>query len=52
MKELKELNEKNIPVIRIDNSLAKYKDLPIFQEKVNKANDALRTVGLPKVPKQ
>ena len=35
-------------IIRIDNSLEKYKTMPIFQEKVDKANEVLRTVGLPK----
>jgi hypothetical protein len=49
MKTIKELNDKNIPIVRIDNSLEKYKNMPIFQEKVDKANEVLRTVGLPKL---
>jgi len=49
MKTVKELNEKKIPIIRIDKSLEKYKDLPLFQNKVDKANEMLRTVGLPKL---
>lgn len=49
MKTIKELNERKIPIVRIDNSLEKYKDMPIFQEKVDKANETLRTVGLPKL---
>ena len=49
MKTIKELNEKKIPIVRIDNSLEKYKTMPIFQEKVDKANEMLRTVGLPKM---
>ena len=48
MKTIKELNEKKIPIVRIENSLKKYKAMPIFQEKVDKANETLRTVGLPK----
>jgi len=52
MKTIKELNEKNLPVVRIDNSLEKYKKMPIFQEKVDKANEVLRTVGLPKFAKK
>lgn len=48
-KTIKELNEKNIPIVRIDNSLEKYKTMPIFQDKVDKANEMLRTVGLPKM---
>jgi hypothetical protein len=50
MKSIKELNEKTIPIIRIDNSLEKYKNMPIFQDKVDKANEMLRTVALPKLP--
>ena len=49
MKTIEELNEKKIPIIRIDSSLEKYKNMPIFQEKVDKANEMLRTVGLPKL---
>jgi hypothetical protein len=49
MKTIQELNEKKIPIIRIDNSLSKYKAMPIFQEKVDKANEMLRTIGLPKI---
>jgi len=52
MKTIKELNEKNLPIVRIDNSLEKYKKMPIFQEKVDKANEVLRTVGLPKFAKK
>jgi hypothetical protein len=52
MKTIQELNEKKIPVVRIDNSLEKYKVIPIFQEKVDKANEMLRTVGLPKLTKK
>jgi hypothetical protein len=48
MKSIQELNKKNIPVVRIDHSLEKYKNMPIFEEKVAKANEVLRTVGLPK----
>jgi len=49
MKTLKELNDKKVPIVRIDNSLEKYKNMPIFQDKVDKANEMLRTVGLPKL---
>ena len=49
MKTIKELNKKKVPIVRIDNSLEKYKSMPIFQEKVNMANEVLRTVGLPKI---
>ena len=48
----KELDKKKTPVVRIDPSLERYKDVPMFQEKVDKANEMLRTVGLPKTKKQ
>ncbi len=49
MKTIQELNEKKIPIVRIDNSLEKYKYIPLFQNKVDKANEMLKTVGLPKL---
>ena len=45
---IKELNKKKSPIVRIDNSLEKFKSVPLFQDKVDKANEMLRTVGLPK----
>ena len=48
MKTIKELNEKKVPIIKIDNSLEKYVKMPIFQDKVDEANEMLRTIGLPK----
>ena len=47
MKTIKELNNKKVPIVRIDNSLEKYKNMPIFQEKLDLANEVLRTVGPP-----
>jgi len=47
MKTIKELNNKKVPIARIDNSLEKYKNMPIFQEKLDLANEVLRTVGPP-----
>lgn len=52
MKNIKELNDKKIPIVRIDSSLEKYLHMPLFQEKVEKANEALRTIGLPKLLKK
>lgn len=49
MKSIKELNERKIPIVKIDKSLEKYKNIALFQDKVDKANEVLRTVGLPKV---
>ena len=34
-KTIQELNDKKIPIVRIDNSLEKYKTMPIFQDKVD-----------------
>lgn len=49
MKKIEDLNKQKVPVVRIDNSLEKFKHLPIFQDKVDKANEMLKNVGLPKV---
>ncbi len=35
-------------LVEIDPSLDKYKDVVLFPEKVAKANEMLKTVGLPK----
>jgi hypothetical protein len=48
---IRELNKTNLPIIRIDDSLEKYKKMPLFQEKIDKANETLKKVGLPKVVK-
>ena len=45
---IQELNESKIPIVRINNSLKKYKTTPVFQEKIEKANEMLRTIGLSK----
>ena len=45
---IKELNSKKTPIVTIDKSLEKFKNKPLFQEKVDKANEILRKVGLPK----
>ncbi len=49
MKKIEELNKSKLPIVKIDKSLGKYKDKILFKEKVEKANEALRNVGLPKV---
>ena len=51
MKTIDELNKRKIPIVKIDNSLKKYKKQPLFQEKVNKANETLKNIGLPKLEK-
>jgi hypothetical protein len=49
MKNIQELNDSKLPIIRIDSSLEKYKTSPIFQEKIDDANTVLNKVGLPKL---
>lgn len=48
----KEENKSKSSVIRIDNSLEKYKDQVFFKDKLAKANKMLKTTGLPKSKKQ
>ena len=48
MKITKELKNRKIPIVKIDKSLNKYDDMIIFPDKLEKANDMLRKVGLPK----
>lgn len=48
---IKDLNSKKTPVVTIDESLEKFKKQPLFQGKVDKANEVLRKVGLPKTKK-
>ena len=38
--------------IVIDNSLEKYKSKTLFQDKLEKANNALKRIGLPKIDKK
>ena len=48
---IKELNTKKKPVILIDKSLDFFNDKVLFPEKVAKANEMLKKVGLPKMKK-
>jgi len=50
--KVKELNKCEQPVVRIDNSLEKYKDKVLFKDKLDKANEMLKTTGLPKPKKR
>lgn len=51
MKPKKNKKDKG-PVVKIDRSLDKYVDMPLFQEKVDEANRILNAVGLPKEKKK
>lgn len=49
--KIDELNKKKVPIIKIDKSLNKYDDMVLFPEKIAKANQMLKNVGLPKSKK-
>ena len=48
MKVIKEIKERKIPIVRIDESLNKYDNKILFPDKLEKANEMLRNIGLPK----
>jgi hypothetical protein len=48
---IKELNKKKIPIFKLNPDLEKYENLPVFQAKVDKANETLKRVGVPKISK-
>jgi hypothetical protein len=48
MKTKKEPKEKPSTLVVVDHSLDKFKDAPLFPKKVEKANETLKKVGLPK----
>lgn len=48
MKITTELKKRKIPIVKIDKSLNKYDDIVLFPDKLKKANEMLRKVGLPK----
>ena len=43
-----ELKKRKIPIVKIDKSLNKYDDIVLFPDKLERANEMLRKVGLPK----
>lgn len=49
---IEELNKRKIPIIKIDNSLKEFKEMPLFEDKVKKANETLKRVGLPRLEKE
>lgn len=46
---IKELNKRKTPIVVIDKSLEKYNGKVLFPEKLAKANDVLKKIGLPKL---
>lgn len=50
MKQAKNTDKKPT-IIKVDKNLDKYLNKGLFKEKVEKANEVLKTVGLPKFSK-
>ena len=49
METIKELNKRKTPIVVIDNNLKQFKGKILFPEKLAKANDVLKRIGLPKL---
>ena len=49
MKNIEELNKSRLPIVKVNKNLNQYDTLPLFQDKVDKANETLKRVGLPKL---
>lgn len=50
MKQVTNRNKKPT-IIKVDKNLDKYLNKGLFQDKIDKANEVLKTVGLPKFSK-
>ncbi len=48
MKEITEIKQRKVPIVRVDESLNQYDDKIQFPDKLEKANAVLQKVGLPK----
>ena len=48
MKVITEIRKRKVPIVRVDNSLKKYDDKILFPDKLEKANEMLKKIGLPK----
>lgn len=48
---IKEINTKKKPVVLIDKSLDFFNDKVLFPKKLEKANEMLKKIGLPKTQK-
>jgi len=44
-----ELNQSKIPIVKIDKRLERFRGKVLFPEKLEKANEILTRVGLPKL---
>ncbi|MEL7147556.1 MAG: hypothetical protein AAFO69_14370 [Bacteroidota bacterium] len=45
-----DINLRKKPIIKIDKTLDFFNDKPLFPEKLEKANDMLKRIGLPEKP--
>ena len=52
MNSISELNRRRVPNIKINNEMEKYKNMPLFKDNLDKANETLMEVGIPKFRKQ
>jgi hypothetical protein len=48
METIEEQKQAKVPVVRIDETMQDYDGRVYFPEKIEKANEMLRTIGLPK----
>ena len=48
MKTIEELNASKVPIVIVDKSLDKLDNVVLFPEKVEKANETIGKIGLPK----
>ena len=48
MNVTEEIKKRKIPVVRVDKSLNIFDDKILFPDKLEKANEMLRKIGLPK----
>ena len=46
-KTIEELNNRKVPIVRIDKSLEQFRDKVLFPKKLEKANELLKTAKLP-----
>lgn len=51
MKSILDVEEKKVPVVRINKSLNKYDHVVLFPEKVEKAKEAFQKFGVPDLKK-
>ncbi len=49
MKSVKTTKHPKFKDLMIDHTLDKYRSAPYFQEKLERANKALKTLGIPKI---